>query len=152
MSSVPSIARRPVALEHPVYQWEGAGGGAAATLRLFGTLGRRELSLVADAIVERARAPRDVLCVDFEHVDHIDFRALPEFAHRVMRHRDRGAVVWFVGMTSYVLRLFDVAGQGSIVRQLLWNDGASARERGPLRPFADRASTGPRVVRDGAWH
>ncbi|HEX7078724.1 MAG TPA: hypothetical protein VF363_09895 [Candidatus Eisenbacteria bacterium] len=152
MSAGPAIARRPVALERPIYQWESASGPAAATLRLFGTLGPRELSLVADAIAERARSPRDVLCIDFEHVLHLDFRALPEFTRRVTRHRDRGAVLWFIGMTPYAQRLFDVAGQGSIVRQLTWHAGGIARERGPIRPFADRASTGPRVVRDGAWH
>jgi len=147
-----AVARRPAALERPIYQWEGPSGTTAATLRLFGTLGRRELALVADAIADRARSPRDVLCVDFEHVAHLDFRALPEFTHRVTRHRDRGAVLWFVGMTSYALRLFDVAGQGSIIRQLTWNAGGLARERGPIRPFSDRVSTGSRVIRDGAWH
>lgn len=151
MTTAPALARRPSPVERPIYQWEGASGATAATLRLFGTLGRRELSLVADAIAERARSPRDVLCVDFEHVTHLDFRALPEFTHRVMRHRDRGAILWFVDMTAYLQRLFDVAGQGSIIRQLTWNTGSAARERGPIRPFSDRASTGSRVVRDGVW-
>lgn len=152
MTNAAAIARRPAALERPVYQWEGASGSVAATLRLFGALGRRELALVADAVAERARSPRDVLLVDFEHVVHVDFRALPEFTHRLTRHRDRGAVLWLVGLTPYVLRLFDVAGQGSVIRQLAWNVGGSARERGPIRPFAGRATTGPRVLRDGAWH
>ena len=146
-----ALARQPVAHERPIYQWEGATGGAA-TLRLFGTLGRRELSLALEAIVERARAPRGVVCIDFEHVEHIDFRAAPEFAHRLARQRDRGSSIWLTGMSPYVRSLFDVAGQGAIIGQFTWNAEAETLAIERLRPLAGPDRTGSRPARGGAWH
>jgi anti-anti-sigma regulatory factor len=129
-------ARRPAATERPMFQWEAASGLASATLRLYGSLGRRELALVVETIAERARSPRDVLSLDFENVLHLDFRALPEFAQRIARHRHRGASIWLVGLSPYVRSLFDVSGQGSVVRQLAWQPEERARRDGPNRPFA----------------
>lgn len=147
-----ALARRPAAHERPIYQWECGVGGAAATLRLFGTLGQRELTLALDAIVERARSPRDMILIDFEHVEHLDFRAAPEFAHRLARQRDRGSSIWLAGMTPYVRSLFDVAGQGAIVRQLTWNAEADALAVERVRPLAGRSVVGGRPARSGAWH
>jgi anti-anti-sigma regulatory factor len=122
--------------ERPTYQWEVPAGGAAATLRLYGALGARELALVVETIADRARSPRDVVSVDFSGVAHLDFRALPEFAQRVARHRHRGASIWFVGLSPYVRCLFDVAGQGAAVRQVTWEPEGSGRRMEPVRPFS----------------
>jgi len=147
-----TLARRPASQERPIYQWETGAGGVAATLRLFGTLGRRELTLVLEAIVERARSPRDVICIDFEHVEHLDFRAAPEFAHRLVRQRDRGSSIWLTGLTPYVRSLFDVAGQGAVVGQFAWNAEAEALAVERVRPLAGRDAIGSRPARGGAWH
>ncbi|HLQ66746.1 MAG TPA: STAS domain-containing protein [Candidatus Limnocylindrales bacterium] len=134
--SAPLVNRTaPAAAERPTYQWEVAGSGAAATLRLYGVLGARELALVVETITDRARSPRDVVSVDFSGVAHLDFRALPEFAQRVARHRHRGASIWFVGLSPYLRRLFDVAGQGAAVRQVTWETEESGRRAEPVRPF-----------------
>jgi ABC-type transporter Mla MlaB component len=146
------LARGPALHERPIYQWESGAKGAAATLRLFGTLGRRELTLALEAIMERARSPRDVICIDFEHVEHLDFRAAPEFAHRLARQRDRGSSIWLTGMTPYVRSLFDVAGQGAVVGQFTWNAEAEAFGVERIRPLAGRVLTGSRPARGGAWH
>jgi anti-anti-sigma regulatory factor len=122
--------------ERPTYQWEVQNGAAAATLRLYGALGARELALVVETIADRARSPRDVVSVDFSGVVHMDFRALPEFAQRVARHRHRGASIWFVGVSPYLRRLFDVAGQGAAVRQVTWEPEESGRRAAPARPFS----------------
>ena len=129
-------ARRPTSAERPIYQWEAASGLAAATLRLHGSLGRRELALVLETIADRARSPRDVVSIDFENVVHLDFRALAEFAPKIARHRHRGASIWFVGLSPYVRSLFDVAGQGSVVRQLTWQPESVAPPRWAVRPFS----------------
>jgi len=130
--------RRPASTERPLCQWEAATSGTSATLRLYGSLGRRQLALVLEAIADKARAPRDVVSIDFENVDHLDFRALPEFAQKIARHRHRGASIWIVGLSPYLRCLFDVAGEGSVVRQLAWetrgSEGLGRRE--PIRPFA----------------
>lgn len=147
-----ALARRPAAHERPIYQWECGTAGAQATLRLFGSLGQRELTLALDAIVERARSPRDVIYIDFEHVVHVDFRAVPEFAHRLARQRDRGSSIWLQAMTPYVRSLFDVAGQGAIVRQLTWNAEAEALAVERVRPLVGRIVAGGRSARSGAWH
>ena len=140
-------ARRPAAFERPMYQWEAPSGLAAATLRLYGSLGRRELALVVETIAERARSPRDVISVDFENVVHLDFRALGDFVQRVARHRHRGASIWFVGLSPYVRCLFDVAGQGSVVRQLTWAE-TGARRHAPVRPFSTAFVSGAPAARD----
>ena len=142
-------ARRPAASERPMYQWEAASGLSAATLRLFGSLGRRELTLVVETIAERARSPRDVISIDFENVLHLDFRALSDFAQRVARHRHRGASIWFVGLSPYVRCLFDVAGQGSIVRQMTWQAETEGRRATPVRPFSAGYASGAPAARDG---
>lgn len=129
-------ARRPGSMERPLFQWEAASGLSSATLRLFGSLGRRELALVVETIADRARSPRDVVSIDFENVVHVDFRALAEFAQKVARHRHRGASIWLVGLSPYVRCLFDVAGQGSVVRQLAWEPGERGRIGDPSRPFS----------------
>ena len=147
-----ALARRPVSHERPIYQWEVGAAGAAATLRLFGALGSRELSLALEAIVERARSPREVICIDFEHVEHLDFRAAPEFAHRLARQRDRGSSIWLTGMTPYVRSLFDVAGQGAIVGQFTWNAEAETLAFERIRPLAGPDRIGSRPARSGAWH
>jgi anti-anti-sigma regulatory factor len=122
--------------ERPTYQWEAPAGGAAATLRLYGALGARELALVVETIADRARSPRDVVSVDFSGVAHLDFRALSEFAQRVARHRHRGASIWFVGLSPYIRCLFDVAGQGAAVRQVTWEPEESGHRMEPVRPFS----------------
>ena len=146
-----ALARRPALHERPIYQWECGAQGAAATLRLFGTLGARELALALEAILERARSPRDVICIDFEHVEHLDFRAAPDFAHRLARQRDRGSSIWLTGLSPYVRSLFDVAGQGAVVGQFTWNAEAEALAVGRVRPLAGRVLTGSRPARGGAW-
>lgn len=141
--------RRAATTERPMLQWEAASGLSSATLRLYGTLGRRDLALVVETIAERARSPRDVLSIDFENVIHLDFRALPEFAQKIARHRHRGASIWLVGLSPYVRCLFDVAGQGSVLRQLAWQSEERGRRSEPSRPFAagpmDRGHRGGRV-------
>jgi anti-anti-sigma regulatory factor len=121
--------RRSLATVRPTYQWESPRGGALA-IRLFGALGRSELRRVVDALAERVRSPRDLVCLDFEEVEHLDYRALPEFVAALARHRDRGASVWLVGLHPYLRCLFQVAGQGPIARQLEW-EPASERDRAP---------------------
>lgn len=135
-------ARRPAQSERPMFQWEAASGLSPATLRLFGSLGRRELAIVLETIAERARAPRDVLSIDFENVVHLDFRALPEFAQKLARHRHRGASIWLIGLSPYVRCLFDVSGQGSLVRQMAWEPGDGGRRDAPVRPFSAMGAVG----------
>ena len=134
-------ARRPALTERPMYQWEAASGLSPATLRLFGSLGRRDLAIVQETIAERARSPRDVLSIDFENVVHLDFRALPELAQKLARHRHRGASIWLIGLSPYVRCLFDVAGQGSIMRQMAWEPEDGGR-RHPARPFSAMVGMG----------
>ena len=112
-------AGRSGAADRPTYQWESPRGGALA-LRLFGRLGRGELRRVVDALADRVRSPRDLVCIDFEEVQHLDYRALSEFAAALARQRDRGASIWFVGLNPYLRCLFQVAGQGPLARQLEW--------------------------------
>lgn len=142
-------ARRPVPTERPMYQWEAASGHSAATLRLYGSLGSRALALVVETIGTRARSPRDVITIDFENVTHLDFRALPDFAQRVARHRHRGASIWLLGLSPYVRCLFDVAGQGSVVRQLEWKLEERGR-RASSRPFSAVALDGAASAFDRA--
>src|SRR6266852_314395 len=63
-------------------------------------------------LLESGGSPRDFIRVEFEDVDHLDYRALPEFTAALQRLRDRGASLWFVGLSPYVRALFHVAGQG----------------------------------------
>ena len=111
-------SRSPDAADRPIYQWEAARGGGAVALRLFGTLGRRELSRVVDAMLESGGSPRDFLRIDFEDVIHLDYRALSAFATALQRLRDRGASIWLVGLSPYLRALFHVAGQGPALNRL----------------------------------
>ena len=108
------------AADRPTYQWEAARGGGALALRLFGTLGRRELTRVVDTMVESGSSPRDSLRIDFEDVSHLDYRGLSEFTLALQRLRDRGASIWFVGLNPYLRALFHVAGQAPALNRLEW--------------------------------
>ena len=109
-------------VERPTYQWEPARGSGPAELRLFGVLGRRDLALILDTLLRRCRSPRDLVSVDFEEVEHVDYRALPEFAKSLQLQRDRGASIWVIGLSPYVRALFQVAGQGPAVARLEWRE------------------------------
>jgi anti-anti-sigma regulatory factor len=101
-------------------QWVPPRGSGALTVRLFGKLGAREFVRVAEAIAERGGAPRDLVVVDFEQVEHLDYRAIPDFARAVLSQTRRGADVVFVGLSRYLRNLFDIAGQGPTLRRLEW--------------------------------
>jgi anti-anti-sigma regulatory factor len=75
---------------------------------------------MAQALRDRGRSPRDLICLDFAQVTHLDYRALPEFARALTRQQSIGADVCVMGMNPYVRSLFDVAGQGPTVRRLEW--------------------------------
>ncbi len=112
--------------DRPTYQWEASRGGAPLTLQLFGALGLRELQRVVDAVSQCGRSPRETVCVDFEGVEHLDYRALSEFTAALSHSRNRGAFVWFVGLSPYLRSLFQVAGQGSALSRLDWRPEAPA--------------------------
>ena len=138
--------RSPGATDRPTYQWEAVRGGGALALRLFGTLGRRELARVVDAMVESGGSPRDSLRIDFEDVSHLDYRGLSEFTSALQRLRDRGASIWFVGLSPYLRALFHVAGQAPALNRLEW--------RAPELEFAgiSRRPAGiPAPAREEAW-
>ena len=121
MSPAAAAARRSFAFDRPVFQWDARRGMGPLVVRLFGRLGARELDLLAQAIQERGRSPRDIVCLDFEQVTHLDYRALPEFARALARQQSAGADVVLTAMSGYVKRLFDAAGQGPAWRRLEWN-------------------------------
>jgi len=131
--------------ERPTYQWE-IGRDESRALRLFGTLGRRELARVLTAMIECGRSPRDFVCVDFEGVEHLDYRALPEFTAALLHLRNRGALTWFVGMSPYVRSLFQVAGQGSALGRLEWRPEVPEAGGRAERDRADREA-----ARANAW-
>ena len=130
-------------VERPTYQWEPARGSGPAELRLFGLLRRRDLALVLDSLLRRCRSPRDLVCVDFEEVEHVDYRALPEFAKFLLLHRDRGASIWVVGLSPYLRALFQVAGQGPALAKLEWRE--SDPEGMSRRTERERAGALPRL-------
>ena len=138
-------SRSPGAADRPTYQWEVARGGALA-LRLFGSLGRRELTRVVDAMVESGASPRDFLRIDFEDVSHLDYRGLSEFTSTLQRLRDRGASIWFVGLSPYLRALFHVAGQAPALNRLEWR--APELESAS---FARRPAEIPGAAREEAW-
>ncbi len=113
-------ARRSLAFDRPVFQWDARRGTGPLVVRLFGRLGTRELSQMASAIRERGCSPRDLVCLDFEQVTHLDYRALPEFARALARQQRTGADVCLMGMSDYVRTLFDAAGQGPALRRMEW--------------------------------
>ncbi len=115
-----SPAHRAFTFDRPAFQWDASRGTGPLVVRLFGALGSRELEQITLAVAERGRSPRDLVCLDFEQVTHVDFRALPEFARTVTRQIHRGADVCFMGMSGYVRDLFDVSGQGPVLRRLEW--------------------------------
>jgi ABC-type transporter Mla MlaB component len=138
-------------LNRPTYQWEGARGGSMHALHLYGPLGQRELSRVVDSMIETGGSPRDFVCVDFEDVDHLDYRALPEFASALQRLRERGASVWLVGLSPYLRALFHVAGQGPALSRLEWRSelitsGSFVRRAEDFRIGIQKAG------REEAWH
>ena len=49
----------------PTFQWDPVASGGVLTLRLFGALGLRELTRVAEAVRDRGRSPRDLVCIEF---------------------------------------------------------------------------------------
>jgi len=125
-------ARRSFSFDGPVFQWDAPRSAGPLVVRLFGRLGARELSQLILAIRERGRSPRDLVCLDFEQVTHLDYRALPEFARALSRQQSTGADACLLGMSDYVRKLFDAAGQGPALRRMEWNP-ASETER-PRRP------------------
>lgn len=142
--------RRAAAGERPTYQWEPSREPGAGTLRLYGRLGERELRRVLDAVVERARSPRESVVIDFAGVEHVDFRAVADFLRALGRLRDRCASVWLVGASPYVRQLMDVSGQGSLRQALSWDAGpagSAARPGGDDLRAAER-----RALRAGVWN
>jgi ABC-type transporter Mla MlaB component len=132
---IPSANTRPaLRIDRPTCQWELSRQGGPVRLRLYGVLGPRDLDRVADTLRERCRAPRDLACVDFDEVQHLDYRALQDFVARLMRQRERGAAVWITGLSPYLRALFQVAGQGPALARLEWGaieetaPGGQARE------------------------
>ena len=139
-------ARRSFAVDRPVFQWDARRGAGPLEVRLFGRLGARELAQMATAIRERGRAPRDLVCLDFEQVTHLDYRALPEFARELLRQQCIGADVCLVGMSGYVRTLFDAAGQGPTLRRLEWKpvEETESSRRRPLGIAQMAHHPGPR--------
>ena len=145
MTRVTIDSRSAGAADRPTYQWETARSGGALALRLFGSLGPRELARVVDAMVESGSSPRDSLRIDFEDVSHLDYRGLSEFTSALQRLRDRGASIWFVGLNPYLRALFHVAGQAPALSRLEWR--APEHESS----FARRPAGIPGAAREGAW-
>lgn len=132
---IPTSNTRPaLRIDRPTCQWELSRAGGPVRLRLYGVLGPRDLDRVADTLRERCRAPRDFACVDFDEVEHLDYRALQDFVARLERQRERGASIWMVGLSPYLRSLFQVAGQGPALARLEWSaieetaPGGQARE------------------------
>jgi anti-anti-sigma regulatory factor len=127
-------ARRPFAFDRPVFQWDERRRKGPLVVLLFGRLGGRELEQMVTAIRDRGRSPRDLVCLDFEQVTHLDYRALPEFARALTRQQSSGADVCLVGVSAYLRSLFDVAGQGPALRRFEWKseEETGATHRPPL--------------------
>jgi hypothetical protein len=136
--------------DRPTIQWEPARGLSPLTLRLFGSLGPRELRRIVDAIFEMGRSPREVLCVDFEGVDHLDYRELPEFMAALARTRNRGAFVWLVGLSPYLRALVHVVGQGPALDRLEW-PGAALDRPAPRRQETNALCEATESIRLEAW-
>jgi ABC-type transporter Mla MlaB component len=142
-------ARHAFAFDRPVFQWDARRGGGPLVARLFGRLGARELERMAEAIQDHGRSPRDLVCLDFEQVTHVDYRALPDFVRAIVRQQNRGADVCLVGMSAYLQTLFDVAGLGPALRRLEWKPAADAEApRRPLLGIARLAPFQPAFRRD----
>lgn len=150
MSRAAIDSRSPGAADRPTYQWEAARGGGAHVLRLFGALGRRELTRIVDAMLESGGSPRDFLRIDFEDVSHLDYRALSEFTSALQRLRCRGASIWLVGISPYLRALFHVAGQGPALNRLEWRVPELELESPARRPAGVRAGISG-AAREEAW-
>ena len=148
MTTARGVARLPLAYDRPVFQWDSRRGIGPLVVRLFGKLGERELAQVLQAVLERGRAPRDLVCIEFEQVTHLDYRALPEFTRALIRQQNRGADVCLVGLSAYLRGLFGVAGLGPALRRLEWLPVKEAEA--PRRPLglADVISQFPARRRD----
>lgn len=120
MIASPAPARRSFTFDRPAFQWDARHGAGPLVVRLFGRLHESELDHLALAIRERGRSPQDLVCLDFEQVTHLNYKALPGFARALARQANSGANVCLVGMSVYVRTLFDVAGQGPVLRRLEW--------------------------------
>ena len=141
MISAGAPARYPFAFDRPVFQWDARHGAGPLVVRLFGRLGARELDQMVEAVRDRGRSPRDLVCLDFEQVTHVDYRELPEFVRALARQQNRGADVCLVGMSAYLRRLFDVAGLGPALRRLEWKPAADTEA--PRRPLLGTARIAP---------
>lgn len=119
MIAIPN-GRAALKTDRPTCQWELSRAGGPVRLRLYGVLGARDLDRVVETLRERCRSPRDLACVDFDEVEHLDYRALAEFVARLGRQRERGASIWMVGLNPYLRALFQVAGQGPALARLEW--------------------------------
>jgi ABC-type transporter Mla MlaB component len=113
-----ATARRSVTADPPAFQWDAGRGRGPKVVRLFGSLGERELLHVIAAVQERGRCPQDFVCLDFEQVTHLDYRELPAFARALTRQASTGSDVCLVGMSAYIRALFGVAGQGPAMRRM----------------------------------
>lgn len=113
-------ARAALRIDRPTCQWELSRAGGPVRLRLYGVLGPRDLDRVVETLRERCRSPRDLACIDFDEVEHLDYRAIPDFMARLGRQRERGASIWIVGLNPYLRALFQVAGQGPALARLEW--------------------------------
>ena len=148
------IATRAGALraaDRPTFQWDPIAAGGVLTMRLYGALGSRELTRIAEAVRDRARAPRDLVCIDFTDVTHLDFRALPEFTLALSRQRDRGAAVWFLGLSPYGRSLFAIAGQGPALRRLEWRAPGEADSSSLAIRHVDTRTPSTWTDREEAW-
>ena len=139
------------AADRPTFQWDPISPGGVLTLRLFGVLGARELTRVAEAVRDRGRAPRDLVCIDFTDVTHLDFRALPEFTLALTRLRDRGAAIWFLGLSPYGRSLFAVAGQGPALRRLEWRAPDEVDSSSLAIRHVDPRTPSAWTAREEAW-
>src|SRR5207244_7210581 len=90
-SVTPSLVASPRSFhsEPPAFQWDMGRGAGPRVVRLFGHLGERELQHVIAAIRERGRSPRDLVCLDFEQVTHVDYRALYGLASAMSRQANK---------------------------------------------------------------
>ena len=144
-----AAARRSVTADPPAFQWDAGRGTGRNVVRLFGCLGERELLHVIAAIQERGRAPHDIVCLDFEQVTHLDYKALPGFARALTRQASTGSDVCLVGLSAYIHALFGVAGQGPAMRGLEWKPVEETEtSRRPLLGIARIAPHHPVPRRD----
>ena len=149
MSASLATARRSFTSDPPAFQWDMGRGAGPRVVRLFGHLGERELQHVIAAIRERGRSPQDLVCLDFEQVTHLDYKALSGFARALTRQASMGSDVFLVGVSAYIHALFGVAGQGPAMRRLEWKPVEETESsRRPLLGIARIAPHHPVPRRD----